>query len=80
MKRLNKLIINEEKRLTNNELVILRGGDIFCCYCTSGYSLVGDAYIRVGYENVQEALQDVYQDCSPYGYGVTCSGETCPGQ
>jgi len=33
MKKLNKLCINSEKLMKNEELVIIRGGYVNCCQC-----------------------------------------------
>lgn len=40
MKKLNKLQINSEKIMKNEELTTLRGGyDGACCTCTNGYAM-----------------------------------------
>lgn len=43
MKKLNKLQINSEKIIQNEELVTLKGGyDYYsCCYCWNGAQLMG---------------------------------------
>lgn len=76
MKRLGNLKLHEKNKLSDEELVSLRGGDIFCCYCgfTGGY--FGPPKIYAGYSNVEEALQAAYEDCG--SLGATCSGESCP--
>jgi hypothetical protein len=40
MKKLNKLQINKEKLMKNEELVTLRGGDGSCCVCLNGSGTV----------------------------------------
>ena len=42
MKKLNKLQINSEKLMKNEELIALRGGyDMACCLCKNGPTTCG---------------------------------------
>ena len=60
MKKLNKLIINPEKVIKNEELVNLKGGDYGgCCVCGNGQSIYGPT-----------TKQECYDDCEGSGYGA----------
>ena len=59
MKKLNKLIINTEKLIKNEELVRLKGGyDGKNCYCGNGMVIYGPT-----------SQQECYDACEESGFG-----------
>lgn len=71
MKKLNKLQINSEKLMKNEELIILRGGynGTGCCVCKIGQATVG---VFAGSDST-----NCYADCK-YTYGNEAYGSwTC---
>jgi len=86
MKKLGKLFINPEKLIKNEELLNLRGGDvyegdcsaspaIFCCRCGFYPNFIGGCWPEYG-PTLEQALQKAGLACS--GAGATCNGEMCP--
>jgi len=66
MKKLGKLTINPEKVIKNEELVNLKGGYGFTCYCYeygSGSSFYVPAY------DLQELYEYVWEECE---FGAHC--------
>ena len=62
MKRLNKLEINSEKIIKNEELTTLKGGyDISCCVCYFGWPIEPVSNMI----STKEACDD---DCKDAGY------------
>ncbi|HPM03037.1 MAG TPA: hypothetical protein PK816_12855 [Candidatus Cloacimonadota bacterium] len=75
MKKLNKLQINSEKLMKNEELVTLRGGygcDYYpcfpgdCCFCYLTYSLPQAIISYATHQNCDQLCRQ--QD--PYWYGI----------
>ena len=61
MKKLNKLQINHEKLMKNEELITLRGGyDGYCCTCTIN-----------GIHMAATGTWDCYWNCAAIGSGST---------
>jgi hypothetical protein len=59
MKKLNKLQINSEKLLKNEELIALRGGYGGCCVCAQN-----------GIHMAATSLDDCMQSCKDLGGGL----------
>jgi len=79
MKKLGVLRIQNRLILSNEELLMLKGGeeDEECFYCTCGTceGFYG-ACTPVWAHNISEALQIYSQYCG--SQGVTCMGDGCP--
>ena len=74
MKKLNKLQINSEKLMKNDELIALRGGyDFSCAINTNGFS-----YIYIGHFSGDCATVAAEQT-EYWGSPVGCWGGNCGG-
>jgi natural product precursor len=72
MKKLKKLIINNERLLSTNELNNIKGGNYYYCYWWDGF-----CYYPIGSVSGSDCATVIKEQESYWGAPVGCTGSDC---